>query len=153
MNRLESKVPPPVVAILVGAVMWLASMATPSLRLGVPIPFAVALAVALAGITVEGLGALELLRHRTTVNPLEPCNTSTLVTGGVYRFTRNPIYLGDLLILIGWGLYLSNPLAIVLAFLFVPYISRFQMVPEERALSELFGASYAEFKARVRRWV
>jgi protein-S-isoprenylcysteine O-methyltransferase Ste14 len=153
VSWLESTVPPPVVTLLVGAAMWWAAMVTPLLRFAPAVPLAVAVLVALAGITVEGLGALELLRHRTTVNPLEPCNTSTLVTGGVYRFTRNPIYLGDLLILIGWGLYLSNPLSIIAAFLFVPYISRFQMVPEERALSELFGASYAEFKKRVRRWV
>lgn len=153
MNWLESKVPPPVVTLLVGATMWWAATATPLLRFAPAVPALVAVLAAVAGVAVEGLGALELLRHRTTVNPLKPCNASALVTGGVYRFTRNPIYLGDLLILIGWGLYLSNPLSILAAFLFVPYISRFQMVPEERALSELFGASYAEFKARVRRWV
>ena len=153
MNWLESKVPPPVVAMIVGASMWLAAMATPRLRLASAVPSLAALIPVAVGLTVEGLGALELLRHRTTVNPLAPCNTSTLVTGGIYRYTRNPIYVGDLLILLGWGLYLSHPLAMLLAWLFVPYIDRFQMRPEEVALSELFGQSYEVFKARVRRWV
>ena len=133
--------------------MWWAAVLTPPLRLAVPGMTAAAVVVALAGIAVEALGALELLRNRTTVNPLEPCHASALVTTGVYRVTRNPIYVGDLAILIGWGLYLSNPFAIVVAFLFVPYIDRFQMRPEERALSELFGASYEDYRARVRRWI
>lgn len=124
---------------------------TASVRL--PVPFALAAVVAVAGLTIEGFGGLELIRRRTTVNPLEPCDASNLVTSGVYRFTRNPIYVGDLLLLVGWGLYLANPLAILLAWLFVPYISRFQIVPEERALGELFGLAYEDYKTRVRRWV
>jgi protein-S-isoprenylcysteine O-methyltransferase Ste14 len=150
---LESKVPPPVVTAIVGTLMWAATMLTPLRRLPVPMATVVGGAVVLLGIGLEGLGGLELIRRKTTVNPLEPCDASNLVTTGVYRFTRNPIYVGDLLILLGWGLYLANPLAILLAWLFVPYISRFQIVPEERALGELFGQAYEEYRARVRRWV
>jgi protein-S-isoprenylcysteine O-methyltransferase Ste14 len=151
VNWLESKVPPPLVTAAVGLLMWGASAATPSVRL--PVPFVLAAVVAIAGLTIEGLGGLELIRRRTTVNPLEPCDASNLVTTGVYRLTRNPIYIGDLLILIGWGLYLASPVALVLVWVFVPYLDRFQIVPEERALGELFGPAYQDYRARVRRWV
>ncbi len=87
------------------------------------------------------------------MNPTKPSATSSLVTGGVFRLTRNPMYLSLLLYLLAWAAYLSNWLAALLVPLFVVYITELQIKPEERALSALFGAEYASYKARVRRWL
>lgn len=153
LGALESKVPPPFVMLAVGAVMWAVEVATPGLTLATTVPTGVALAVAGAGLMVEAAGAYEFTRAHTTVDPTHPTSASTLVTGGVYRFTRNPMYLGDLLMLVGWGLYLSNPLALATAALFVLYIDRFQIRAEECALRALFGGVYEDYCARVRRWL
>ena len=87
------------------------------------------------------------------MNPTKPGATSSLVTGGVFRLTRNPMYLSLVLYLLAWAVYLSNWLALLLVPLFVLYLDRFQIKPEERALSALFGPEYASYQARVRRWL
>jgi protein-S-isoprenylcysteine O-methyltransferase Ste14 len=78
---------------------------------------------------------------------------SSLVSNSVYRFTRNPMYLGLLLTLLAWAAFLSNPLAVLWVPVFVLYINRFQITPDERVLSSLFGAEYAAYRNRVRRWL
>ena len=154
MASLELKVPPPAVALLFGVLMWLAS----SLVVPVEVPssaFRVGVAVVLTsvGLVVGLAGIVSFWRARTTINPTKPSATSSLVTSGVFRFTRNPMYLSLLLYLLAWAAYLSNWLAFVFLPVFVLYINVFQIKPEERALSLLFGPEYASYKGRVRRWL
>ena len=153
MSGLETKVPPPIVMAVVGVLMWAASTAAPVFGLPIAGKLAAALAIAAAGALVEGAGAVSFARARTSVNPLDPRGASALVEGGVYRFTRNPMYVGDLLLLLAWAVVLSNALALLLVPIFVLYMDRFQIGAEERALAELFGERYAEYRGRVRRWV
>ena len=87
------------------------------------------------------------------MNPMKPDPTSSLVVSGIYRYTRNPMYLGFLLILLAWAAALSNLLALVSLLAFVLYMNSFQIVPEERILSSRFAQDYAEYRARVRRWL
>jgi protein-S-isoprenylcysteine O-methyltransferase Ste14 len=87
------------------------------------------------------------------VNPLKPDATTVLVTAGIYRFTRNPMYIGLTLTLLGWAAFLGNLLAFALLPLFVFYITQFQIKPEERALRSLFGSIYEDYCAKVRRWL
>jgi protein-S-isoprenylcysteine O-methyltransferase Ste14 len=75
------------------------------------------------------------------------------VAGGLYRLTRNPIYVADLTMLVAWAVYLWNPVALALSSAFVLYIDRFQIRPEDRALTELFGDEYRQYTARTRRWL
>lgn len=153
MTTLELKIPPPVVALAVGLLMWLTSI----LFGYIPIPLNYRLGAALAllaigqGISISGIVAFR--RARTTLNPLKPGTSSALVTSGIYRFTRNPMYLGLLLTLMGWLAFIASPPALVFLFFYVVYINRFQIDPEERTLSSLFGEDYAAYKTRVRRWV
>lgn len=152
MNVLELKIPPPVVAIAVGAVMWGVS------RFGIgALPgggsIGVAAIVALAGLGIALSGNVAFHRAKTTVNPFKPETASSLVTSGIYRFTRNPMYLGMLVALAGWAVFLANLLSAVALALFPLYITRFQIKPEERALLALFGASYTAYLARSRRWI
>jgi protein-S-isoprenylcysteine O-methyltransferase Ste14 len=97
-------------------------------------------------------GVLTFRRAKTTVNPTTPAAASALVRTGVFRFTRNPMYLGLLLCLVAWAIFLSSVLALLSAPLFVVYMNRFQIAPEERALAALFGDSFAAYKRDVRRW-
>ena len=93
------------------------------------------------------------VRAKTTVNPMKPASASALVVSGLYARSRNPMYLGLLLILIGWAVYLSNGLAFLLLLAFILYMNRFQIEPEERALISLFGQEFVAYKSRVRRWL
>jgi protein-S-isoprenylcysteine O-methyltransferase Ste14 len=87
------------------------------------------------------------------VNPLTPQATSTLVTSGVYRFSRNPMYVGLLFVLAGWGSYLANSLALLVLPLFVASMTRWQILPEERIMATKFGAEFEAYKRSVRRWL
>jgi len=99
------------------------------------------------------LGIVSFRQARTTVNPMKPDTTSSLVVSGIYRWTRNPMYLGFLLVLLGWALFLSNALAFVLLPAVIFYMDRFQIEPEERALHSLFGQQFVIYTSRVRRWL
>jgi protein-S-isoprenylcysteine O-methyltransferase Ste14 len=153
MRSLELKVPPPIVALVVALLMWAVAAATPALGWSAASRISGAVALLLAGFAVRAAAQLALLRARTTINPINPSNTSALVSGGIYRFTRNPMYLGRLLQLAGWAVFLSNVLATVLLPAYVLYITRFQIQPEERALLERFGEEYAAYQQGVRRWL
>ncbi len=153
MNALELKIPPLVVTLVLAIAMWLLSRAMPFAAAGGALSVAMAIALALIGGGIGLAGILAFRRSRTTANPVRPQNASALVTAGVYRITRNPMYLGILLALAGWALFLFNPWSIIGPVLFVAYITRFQIVPEERALLSLFGERYVAYRARVRRWL
>jgi protein-S-isoprenylcysteine O-methyltransferase Ste14 len=150
---LELKIPPPVLALCLALLMWFA----PSLVSPVVVPFGVRVGVALAlviiGQSISISGMVSFRRAKTTMNPIKASAASSLVTSGVYRYTRNPMYLGLSVTLMAWAVFLSNLLALVAVPLFVLYISRFQINPEERVLSSLFGAEYAAYKEKVRRWL
>lgn len=112
-----------------------------------------AVALALPGIACSVLGVASFRRARTTVNPLTPKATTALVVSGIYRVTRNPMYLGFLLLLLAEIVWLANPLACLVAPAFVLYLNRFQIGPEEIALRSLFGAQFNAYATRVRRWI
>jgi protein-S-isoprenylcysteine O-methyltransferase Ste14 len=98
-------------------------------------------------------GVIAFKRARTTVNPLKPETTSAMVTDGVYRITRNPMYVGFLIMLIAWAVFLSSAWALLGPVMFVLYITRSQIVPEEKALLAIFGESFTSYQTRVRRWL
>jgi protein-S-isoprenylcysteine O-methyltransferase Ste14 len=152
MNRLELKVPPPVVALCLALLMWFApSLGQPEVPLQVRV--GVALVLVLIGLSISISGMVAFRRARTTISPVKASAASSLVTTGVYRFTRNPMYLGLLLTLLAWAAFLFNPVALLFVPIFVLYINRFQIKPEERTLSALFGGEYGAYQERVRRWL
>ena len=99
------------------------------------------------------MGFASFRRAKTTVNPMKPDSASSLVVSGIYDLTRNPMYLGFLVILVGWAFFLSNALGFIFLPLFVLYMNRFQIEPEERALASVFGEAFASYRSRVRRWL
>ena len=153
MRGLELKVPPPAVALVTAVLMWLVSRATAALAFEFPAGNILAIGLAAAGIIIAVAGVVTFRRARTTLNPTKPESSSSLVSWGIYRITRNPMYLGLLLELTGWAIFLSNWLAFVFLPVFIVYINRFQIVPEERVLTSLFGREFVAYQSRVRRWI
>ena len=153
MHVLELKIPPVAIGLVTMALMWLASWLVPALAVPFPGHQVMAGCMAAAGAAISGFGVALFRLARTTVNPMKPESSSSLVQSGIYRLTRNPMYLGFFLVLAGWALYLANVLAFLLLPFFIAYMNRFQIGPEERALKNLFGQEFAAYASRVRRWI
>lgn len=152
MQWLEHKIPPPVVGLLCALGMWAAAPAPDWGSLGL-LHGALALVLVGAGLGFDVLGLLAFRRAKTTLNPLTPDKASSLVATGVYRITRNPMYLGLALVLSGWTVLLAYWPAIAGPVVFMAFITRFQIVPEERVMAAKFGDDYARFCQQVRRWL
>jgi protein-S-isoprenylcysteine O-methyltransferase Ste14 len=153
MQFLELKVPPPVVGLSMAILMWLTAKKAPALGLVLPQRIGLVLGLLVAGVCVSVLGVASFRRARTTVNPLKPERASCLVVSGIYRYTRNPMYLGLLLVLLGWAFFLSNALAFIFLPAFILYMNRFQIAPEERVLASVFGQEFTAYLSKVRRWL
>jgi protein-S-isoprenylcysteine O-methyltransferase Ste14 len=151
-SGLELKLPPLALGAIAAALMWIASSVSPAFAINFPANFVSSASLALAGALTCLAGVISFRRAKTTVNPTNPDAASSLVVSGIYRYTRNPMYAGFLLILLGWAAILSNILALIVLPAFVLYMNRFQIFPEERVLTALFADEYAEYLARVRRW-
>lgn len=153
MSALDHKIPPPVVGLACAAFAWLVSWLAPSFNFSWPFQGASVAFVALLGAGVDFWALAAFRSARTTVNPLAPDRSSAVVRSGPFRFSRNPMYVGMALLLLAWCLFLGNPLAVVVVFAFIGYITRFQIIPEERALLAKFGDTYATYLEEVRRWL
>jgi len=151
MHLLETRILPPLVMLLCAALGYALARTWPWPAL--PVPGWMALLVMLLGLALNLLPKLAFRRARTTVNPLRPAAATSLVTGGIYRHTRNPMYLGQVLVLLGGMLWLGSAAALLVVPLFVGWITRFQILPEERLLSARFGTDFAAFRRAVRRWL
>lgn len=153
MEELELKVPPDVVALVVAALMWLVTRVTPSLQLPPSTRLLAAVALAAAGIGLVLAARIAFARAATTFSPVAPQRTSRLVTTGVYRLSRNPMYLGTLLALFAVAVWLANPVSLAIALSYAAYMDRFQIAPEERVLRGRFGSAYEDYVNGVRRWL
>jgi protein-S-isoprenylcysteine O-methyltransferase Ste14 len=152
MRLLELKIPPVALGIMLGVLIWVAGW-IPTLGFTLPAAGLIAIGLGAAGVIIAIAGVVSFHRARTTVNPLHPESASTLVATGIYRLTRNPMYLGMLLILLGWAVFVGNAFALVIALAFVPLMNRLQIAPEERALTAAFGPAFTAYQSAVRRWL
>jgi protein-S-isoprenylcysteine O-methyltransferase Ste14 len=142
-----------VIAGFFGILIWALSWLTPRLSVGDVPRLSLVVSLFVLGGVFAFSGLLAFRRAATTVDPLKPHRASSLVATGIYRFTRNPMYVGLALVLTSWDVYLGSPLASLGVMGFVAYINWLQIIPEEQALLELFGDEYREYQARVRRWL
>ena len=153
MRMLENRIPPPVVFLLTGLVMWLAARRLPHLSVDASVgAFAVGL-LSLFALICGVSAVIAFRRARTTIDPVRIEAASSLVTSGIFRVTRNPMYLALTLLLLALSVHLATPWAMLGPALFVLYITRFQILPEEGVMRQKFGSAYAEYCERVRRWI
>jgi protein-S-isoprenylcysteine O-methyltransferase Ste14 len=150
---MQLRIPPPIVMLLAAALMWALHhwmplghwIAPPWNRLG-----------GLAGVVGIAIAVAAFVHFRqagTTVNPMDPSKASRLVTDGVFCVSRNPMYLGLVLLLIGWAVWLGSVSPWLVPPLFVIVITVVQIIPEEQALGQLFGDQYLSYRRSVARWI
>ena len=153
MPDLTLKIPPVIVVFIFACVMWMMALFNVWASISIPAEEVVALVIGLIGSSLVIAGAVEFRAAKTTVNPLTPELATSIVTKGIYRFSRNPMYLGFLIMLGAWGVFLGNSVAITLMPVFVGYMNRFQIIPEEKALLAQFEDDYAHYLASTPRWL
>lgn len=153
LSKLELKLPPLLVALLCSGLIYLSGFLPPIITLPDAARMALSTVLVLCG-ALFGIGAIRAFRRaRTTVNPMTPDKASAVVTNGVFRFSRNPMYLALLLFLLAFAVYRLNLFGVFAALLFIPYMNRFQIAPEERAMKRGFGEPYQRYCRQVRRWL
>lgn len=150
---MNNKIPPPLVLLVWVMLMWLVARFTTSWQFSIPAQQLLSGILLALGFVVTIAAIINFRQAATTINPLAPEKASSLVTSGVFKFSRNPMYLGMLLVLLAWFFYLGSLLNLSAVFLFFLFISHFQIQPEEQAMKKLFGASFQEYCSKVRRWI
>ena len=153
VRSLELKIPPLVWALLYATLMKACQVWFPEFTLSLPFgpyfwPILVGLGLSLC------VGGVQSFRSaKTTIDPRHPERVSAVVDSGLYGVTRNPMYVGMMLVLLGWAVHLENVPAFLTVGLFVATVTQFQIRPEERALEERFGEAYLDYRRRVPRWL
>ena len=153
MNSLKLKIPPLILVVIFATIMWVLSFYFSVEILPQSLNIILTTVILLMGVAISLAGVFSFKQSKTTVNPTKPEETSSLVTSGVYKFTRNPMYVGFLLFLVSFAVYLSSLASLIISIFFVLYMNKFQIKPEEEMLSNLFGKEFDIYKQKVRRWV
>ncbi len=150
---MDLKLPPPIVGLITAIAMWLLHRYVNELSSSAAILKYVSVLFLLIGLIIELLSVFRFFRLKTTINPLKPERSKVLVTTGLFRYSRNPMYVGMCSVLIAIGFWFGNILAIFPLIAFIAYITTFQIKPEEKILLGIFGEDYVEYSQRVRRWL
>ncbi len=148
---MSNRIPPPFITIIGVLIIYYSSPLFPHVTLSA---FnALPILSLFSGIAVIVFAIKSFKNYKTTINPLKPATASSLVTNGVFRYTRNPMYLGLLLILIYLSLIFNVVGGCLVSLGFITYITKFQIIPEEVAMEKLFGRQFLKYKKQVRRWI
>lgn len=153
MRWLELKIPPAALFLIFAGLIWATSKILPGFSIFIAYNKVIGVGLFMAGVFIGLAGVAEFRKAKTTVDPLKPEDASNIVESGIYKISRNPMYLGLFTGLMGWALYLSNILNILLLICFVIYMNRFQIIPEEKAMTKKFGDDFKRYKKKVRRWI
>jgi protein-S-isoprenylcysteine O-methyltransferase Ste14 len=152
-SALDNRIPPPLVALITGLSMWAADFVTPSILVSDIVRFGVAVALFVAAALLGPLAVMAFGRASTTVNPIRIENASTLVTSGIYRVSRNPMYASLATFLVMLAMLLSNLWLLFGPLFFIVFTTRFQIIPEERVMLAKFGDAFLQYRQNVRRWL
>ena len=150
---MSTRLPPPLVLLIAAAFAWLIDRSLPTLRTSLPGLDIAAAILTVVSVTLMAIAAFGFATRHTTIDPIHPDRARHLIVGGAYAHSRNPIYLGDALLLVAWTLWLGNPAGLIAVPAFIAFITRFQIRPEERALATKFGERYRAYCRDVRRWL
>ncbi|MEO9530584.1 isoprenylcysteine carboxylmethyltransferase family protein [Roseibium sp.] len=150
---MHLKVPPVAVFLIAAGLLAAGAWLLPVLNVAAPGRLVPAALLALAGMVPALQAVRAFVKKKTTFNPMAPDRATTLVSGGIYRFSRNPMYLGLACLLMALALCLGTLTAVVIVPGFVWYMTEFQIRPEEDSLRKRFGDAYDDYRAQVRRWI
>lgn len=150
---MKLKVPPAITTALVAVIMWVITTYLFWNALIFSVPNWIPVIIATLSILLGVAGLVQFHSHQTSIDPHKPEKATSLVHSGIYRFSRNPMYLGLLLLLVAYGCYLGAGHSLLILPLFVWYMNEFQIKPEEEILLQKFGADYQTYKKNVRRWI
>lgn len=150
---MKNRIPPPIILLLCGAAMWFIAASEFAYAISIPFSLTVAIALAATGVFISARAIRQFGAVETTMSPLKPDTASSLVNTGIFSKSRNPMYVGLLLVLSGWAVWLESLSNIAVLLGFVVLITELQIKPEEAALRELFGEEYEDYCRQVRRWV
>lgn len=150
---MNLKIPPVLVFSICVALAWLTKFVASSFSYFSVLNDTVGYAFITIGFIIGLSGVIEFLKHKTTVDPTAPSKTKTIVSSGIYKFTRNPMYLGMAIGLFGIITFLGNALSLLTLVIFIWYMTQFQIKPEEEALKLKFGEAYLIYLKKVRRWI
>jgi len=149
---MKLKLPPAIIFLVFGGLMYLLAEFLPVGYFDFFGRSYLIKALLFLAVVISCAALIQFYMAKTTTNPKNPSKATFLVTNGIYKYSRNPMYLGLLLILLGWALWLNNAFNVLLAAGFVSYMNTFQIQPEESSLASLFGKEYKHYCIRVRRW-
>ena len=148
---LKNKIPPPIVTLVFAALIYFPNEWSPSIVFsGQSI---ISLFLMMVGFIVLLIAISAFIKLKTTINPLNPEAASSLVTTGIFRISRNPMYLGMLLLIISLWVKTGAVSGFILVPSFVAYLNYFQILPEERAMKAIFSGKYKVYCQQVRRWL
>ena len=150
---MRLKIPPAVQLFISALLMWIISIYAVNVRFIFYFSNELALFSLIIAGTIIVFGIAAFKKAETTVNPFNPDKASSLVARGIYQYTRNPMYFGLLLLLFSIGFYLQNLASMFVLPIYVWFISKYQIIPEEESLHKLFGQDYVNYQERVRRWI
>jgi len=149
---MHLKIPPPFIFTFFGLIMYIIDRFLPFGKFHFFGQEYGTISLATVGITIMIIALVQFKVSKTTVDPIALNKASKLVTGGIYQYSRNPMYLAMLLLLLAWGLRLGNAFNALTAAVFVAFMNRFQIIPEEKTLTQIFGKPYTQYCTLVRRW-
>lgn len=150
---MHLKVPPPVVVLIGLGLLYLGDRQLPSFSLAFPGQISLAIVLLASGLAIGCHALFRFIMAKTTFNPTTPDKVNVLVTNGLYRLSRNPMYVADVLLLLSLAAYYGTLTVAAVVPLFIWYLTEFQIKPEEDHLKSKFGKDYLSYKARVRRWI
>lgn len=145
--------PPPAIVAIIATLMWLSEQRLAHWSVRFAGQQGLVWLLVVFGLVLMVLAAWQLRRANTTILPFVPEQTRQLVTGGIFRYSRNPIYVGDFLLLLAWAVWLGNGVALIWLLVFIGYMNKMQIAAEERALAVKFGSDYQEYCRKARRWL
>ena len=148
---METKIPPPIVTLVFGLSIYFSRGIFHAVEIKYSFYIGILLLILGLGILISAVGLFR--KDKTTVNPLSPEQATKLVTDGIFKYSRNPMYLGMALVLCSITVFFNLIGGIIFVALFCFYITKFQIIPEERAMSNLFSQDFDKYKQATRRWI
>ena len=151
MDKFKNKIPPTILTLLFLIFNYILSFNF--LKIDIPYKYFFTSLLIILGFYIIIRSSRLFEQAKTSIDPFKPFKSTSLITNDIYKYSRNPMYFGYLLIILGSSVYLGNVISIIIIPLFIFTINFLQIIPEEEALKDIYGPRYDEYLSKVRRWI